>query len=458
MVTQGVEPFVEPAPADLVRRVRERWQLPADFVLAVDGGDPRKNLPFLMGVLDELASRSDRTLPLVVVGRSRRVHPSPPSIRSVSTSVVNVGPVTDEELHGLYSGASVFCFPSLAEGFGRPPLEAVACGTATIVADYGPAREVMGKGAEILPLDRALWTSTLDQLLRDADRRLALANRGREVAAAYRWDRTCDQVLEACGGGGEFGDPSVRPMMSNGSSKRVALVHDWLTGMRGGERVLDALLELFPQAEIFTLIHRPGSVSPRIESRTIHTSFVDDLPFARGPYRYFLPLFPRAVESFDLAGFDLVISSSHCVAKGARPPLGVPHVCYCHTPMRYLWDQYDDYFGPGKASRIVRAAVAAIAPGLRRWDVASADPVDRFIANSACVRDRINRHYGRTATVVHPPVDVERFGPAASREDFYLVLGALVPYKRVDLAVEAFNRLGRRLVIAGEGSELERYP
>ena len=151
-----------------------------------------------------------------------------------------------------------------------------------------------------------------------------------------------------------------------------------------------------------------------------------------------------------------MISSSHCVAKGARPPSGVPHLCYCHTPMRYVWDQYQEYFGPGRASPPVRAAVAAIAPWLRRWDVASADRVDRFIANSACVGDRIRRHYGRTATVVYPPVDVERFGPAPTREDLYLVLGALVPYKRVDLAVEAFNRLGRRLVIAGEGSELPR--
>jgi glycosyltransferase involved in cell wall biosynthesis len=237
---------------------------------------------------------------------------------------------------------------------------------------------------------------------------------------------------------------------------RVALVHDWLTGMRGGERVLEALLELFPLAEIFTLIHRPGTVSPQIEARTIHTSFVDNLPFAHDRYRYFLPLFPRAVESFDLDGFDLVISSSHCVAKGARPPLGVPHLCYCHTPMRYVWDQYQAYFGRGRASPPVRVAIATIAPWLRRWDVASTDRVDHFIANSTCVRDRIRRHYGRTSVVVYPPVDLKRFKSTVTREDFYLVLGALVPYKRVDLAVEAFKKLGRRLVVAGVGPELPR--
>jgi len=247
--------------------------------------------------------------------------------------------------------------------------------------------------------------------------------------------------------------------MPNHESLRVALVHDWLTGMRGGERVLEGLLEIFPQAEIFTLIHRPGSVSSHIESRPIHTSFVDDVPFVHGRYRYLLPLFPRAVESFDLQGFDLVISSSHCVAKGARPPEGVPHLCYCHTPMRYVWDQYQQYFGPGRANPLVRAAVATVAPKLRRWDVSSADRVDHFVANSECVGDRIRRHYGRPAAVVYPPVDLERFRPALTREtreDFYLVLGALVPYKRVDLAVEAFNRTGRRLVIAGDGSELSR--
>ncbi len=199
IVTQGIEPFHQPASAAVVGRVRERWSLPPEYVLTVDGGDPRKNLIFLTGVLDDLASKSDRTLPLVVVGRSRHVHRSPPSIELASKHVVDVGSVTDEDLHGLYTGATVFCFPSLAEGFGRPPLEAVACGTPAVVAEYGPAREVMGDGAEILPLDRAAWTATLDDLLSDADRRRDLAERGRQVAARYRWGRTCDQVLEACG-------------------------------------------------------------------------------------------------------------------------------------------------------------------------------------------------------------------------------------------------------------------
>lgn len=232
---------------------------------------------------------------------------------------------------------------------------------------------------------------------------------------------------------------------------RVALVHDWLTGMRGGERVLEELVDLFPSSEIFTLVHVRGSVSAAIEARPIHAPRSGRTRIAGGLYRYALPLMPAAVERIDLAGFDLVVSSSHCVAKGVRPPPGVPHLCYCHTPMRYVWDQFDEYFGPGRASRPVRAAMRLLAPRLRAWDRGSADRVTTFLANSEHVRRRIERCYGREAAVVHPPVDVERFTPAPRREDFYLSLGALVPYKRVDLAVDAMTRLGRPLVVVGDG-------
>lgn len=237
---------------------------------------------------------------------------------------------------------------------------------------------------------------------------------------------------------------------------KVALVHDWLTGTRGGERVLLALVELFPDAEIFTLLHVPGSVPTAIEDRPIHASFVQRLPGARRVYRYLLPVFPNAIERFELAGFDLVISSSHCVAKGIRPPPGTPHLCYCHTPMRYVWDAYEDYFGPGRASPWVRAAAPRVVRRLRRWDRASASRVHAFVANSEHVRGRIRRCYGRDAAVVPPPVDLDRFRASATREDFALIVSALVPYKRVDLAVEAFNRLAKPLVVVGGGPELPR--
>ncbi|HXG16859.1 MAG TPA: glycosyltransferase [Calidithermus sp.] len=237
---------------------------------------------------------------------------------------------------------------------------------------------------------------------------------------------------------------------------RVALVHDWLTGMRGGERCLEVFGELFPDADLFTLLHVPGSVSPLIERRRIVTSFVQRLPGAARHYRRYLPLFPLAVERFDLTGYDLVLSTSHCVAKGARPAPGARHVCYCFTPMRYVWDLYEDYFG-ARAGLGVRVLMPPVAAALRRWDRRTSERVDRFVAISRFVADRIRRCYGREADVLPPPVDVQRFRLAdGTPEDFYLVVSALVPYKRVDLAVDAATRLGRRLLVVGTGPEERR--
>ena len=236
---------------------------------------------------------------------------------------------------------------------------------------------------------------------------------------------------------------------------KVALVHDWLTGMRGGERCLEVFAELFPTADLYTLLHVPGSVSPAIENRRIVTSFIQRLPQAERRYRHYLPLFPAAVRAFDLRGYDLVLSSSHAVAKGVRVPVGALHVCYCFTPMRYVWDLYDDYFGPraGLAARVLMPPVAA---WLRRWDRRTAAGVHQFVAISRFVAARIQRAYGRDADVIHPPVDVSRFRVDEAPGEFYLVVSALTPYKRVDLAVEACNRLGRRLVIVGTGPEDRR--
>ena len=236
---------------------------------------------------------------------------------------------------------------------------------------------------------------------------------------------------------------------------RVALVHDWLTGMRGGERCLEVFGELFPAADLYTLLHVPGSVSPAIENRRIVTSFIQRLPQAERRYRRYLPLFPAAVRAFDLRGYDLVLSSSHAVAKGVRVPAGALHVCYCFTPMRYVWDLYGDYFGPrsGLATRLLMPPVAA---WLRRWDRRTAAGVHQFVAISRFVADRIRRAYGRDADVIYPPVDVSRFRVDEAPGEFYLVVSALTPYKRVDLAVEACNRLGRRLVVVGTGPEDRR--
>ena len=234
---------------------------------------------------------------------------------------------------------------------------------------------------------------------------------------------------------------------------RVALIHDWLNGMRGGERVLEGLLRIFPGAAIYTLLHEEGKVSPFIESHRIVASWLNRIPGIYRHYRNFLPLFPAAIESFDLSGYDLIVSSSHSVAKGIRPGHAL-HVSYCHTPMRYVWDAEEDYgFNP-----LRRAALRYVREPLQRWDCEAASGVHHFIANSQFVRERICSYYGRDAAVIYPPVNTGFFrpSPATSRSDFYMAAGALVPYKRFDLIVDAFNRLGWRLIVAGHGSELAR--
>jgi glycosyltransferase involved in cell wall biosynthesis len=227
--------------------------------------------------------------------------------------------------------------------------------------------------------------------------------------------------------------------------------------MRGGEKVLLSLAHLFPEAPIFTLLHVRGSVAPQLEAREIRTSFIQHLPGVERHYRNYLPLFPTAAERFDLRGFDLVVSSSHCVAKGVRPGPGALHLCYCHTPMRYVWDRYDDYFGPGRLGPLQRLVVPRVAARLRRWDTASARRVDRFVANSAYVATRIQRYYGREAEVLSPPVDTEFFTPGDDRPGSYdLIVSALAPYKRLELALDAYRGSGWPLRVVGTGPEADR--
>ena len=235
---------------------------------------------------------------------------------------------------------------------------------------------------------------------------------------------------------------------------KVALVHDWLTGMRGGERCLEVFCELFPDADLFTLLHVPGKVSPRIESMRIRTSFLQNLPGIEKYYRYYLPLMPWAIGSFNLSGYDLVLSSSHCVAKGVRISGGAKHICYCFTPMRYIWDQFDVYFS-GRSNWAQSIFMRLLRPFLKRQDVRSNRGVHQFIAISRHIQKKIKANYHRESTVIVPPVNTRFYSPIdVSREDFFLVMGALSPYKRVDLAVEAFNELGYPLRIIGAGPEM----
>jgi glycosyltransferase involved in cell wall biosynthesis len=234
------------------------------------------------------------------------------------------------------------------------------------------------------------------------------------------------------------------------SKLKVAIVHDWLISARGGERVLDALCEIFPQAEIFTLIYREGRNTPRIENRKIHTSFLNQVPGVEKYYRYLLPLMPLAAERLPLQGFDLILSSSHCVAKGIIPDPSSLHVSYCYTTMRYAWDQSSHYFGTGLKS----ALISPFLHYLRMWDVTSAHRVDHFIAISNFIGRRIRKYYGRSSDVIFPFVDLERFQPARGEKgDYYLMVTAFAPYKRVELAIEACETLGKRLIIVGGGQD-----
>ena len=245
--------------------------------------------------------------------------------------------------------------------------------------------------------------------------------------------------------------------MTTAAGPRVAIVHDWLTGMRGGEKVLDALCDAYPDATVFTLVHAAGTVSRAIERHPLRASPLSRLPGVQAYYRHLLPFFPAAVETFDLDRFDLVLSSSHCAVKSVIRPGRARHVAYCHTPMRYVWDQRDAYFGRDRLGRARARAFRPVLAWLARWDAATANRVDRYVANSQHVARRICRYYNRRAAVVHPPVDVEFYRPDGRRPGGYaLVVSALVPYKRLDLAIEACRLARVPLKVVGRGPEANR--
>ncbi len=239
---------------------------------------------------------------------------------------------------------------------------------------------------------------------------------------------------------------------------KIALVHDWFTGMRGGEYVIEAIAELFPRSDLYTLLYLPGKVSPVITTLKRHTSLLQKIPFANKRYRHFLPLMPSLIGRFNLEGVDLVISSSHCVAKGIRKPEGAVHVSYVHAPMRYMWNRYDDYFGIGRASRLVRFAAKSVRKRIQDWDrsVSTPERVDLMVANSRYIADQIRDCYGRESRVIHPFVDLSRFSGPRNPGRNYLLVSAFAPYKRIDLAIEAFNRLRLPLIVVGGGQEKER--
>jgi len=236
---------------------------------------------------------------------------------------------------------------------------------------------------------------------------------------------------------------------------RVAIIHYWLVGMRGGEKVIEALCDMYPQADIFTHVYAPDMVSEKIRAHRIVPTFINSLPRAARMYKNYLPLMPLALEQLDLRGYDLIISSESGPAKGIIPPPGALHVCYCHTPMRYIWNMYHEY--RDGAGALTRLLMPPLSHYLRMWDVSSAARVDSFVANSTTVAGRIRRYYGADSHVIHPPVDTEAFSPlpAAELGDFYLMAGELIAYKRPDLAIRAFNEMKLKLVVIGGGEMLQ---
>jgi len=249
------------------------------------------------------------------------------------------------------------------------------------------------------------------------------------------------------------------PLSASAVTKRkeiskIALVCDWLTAMRGGERCLDAICEIYPDADIFTLVHFRGSVSKTIETHKIQTSYVQRLPGSKKNFRIYLPLFPHAIQKFDFSGYDYVLSFSHCAAKGIKVPQGLLHICYCHTPMRYAWHMRDAYLDT--IPRLERLPVEYMLNRLKNWDAGASSRVTHFIANSKNTQNRIREAYNRDSVIIYPPVDCSRFSVSEDDDGYYLVLSALVPYKRIDIAVKAFSATGQKLVIVGNGPELPR--
>ncbi|PWI34551.1 glycosyl transferase [Vibrio albus] len=235
---------------------------------------------------------------------------------------------------------------------------------------------------------------------------------------------------------------------------RVAIIHYWLVNVRGGEKVIESLCELFPQADIFTHVYNPDNFKNSIISQhNVQTSFISGLPKAKTKYQSYLPLMPMALEELDLSGYDLVISSESGPAKGVIVPPGVPHICYCHSPMRYAWDMYHDY--KQNAGWLKRKLMTPLMHYIRRWDQLSAQQVTHYIANSSFVAKRISSYYGKQAEVIHPPVSVDDFEVSENTDEYYLMLGQLVAYKKADLAVRAFNESGKKLIIVGEGEQLD---
>jgi glycosyltransferase involved in cell wall biosynthesis len=452
------------------------------YVLCLSSLESRKNLRLTLEAWASIQPLLPKDTLLVVAGpkADEKVYGKQDLMRDLP-NLLFTGYVHDDHLAGLYSGASLFVFPSLGEGFGLPLLEAMACGVRCVTSFNSSLPEVGGDVVDYIdPHNPAeLAQVMLKRLREDHDPCIPfqpVIDRSRE----FSWDTAASKTREvlttaadqdlakriassgvarrrsvvAIGPQSPGSDPQMSPV-----PHRVALVHDWLTGMRGGEKVLELFCRRWPDAPLWTLLYLPGQVSQTIASRPIHTSLLQRMPFAATKYRNYLPFFPIFAELHKARSADIVISTSHAVAKSMihRHGRNTPyHICYIHTPMRYAWDLFDEYFGPSRVGWIAsRFLFRPLVQLLRLYDAKTVNRVDLFVANSRYVADRVRRLYGRQAEVLPPPVNVERFRNAVREpEDWFLVVSALVPYKRVDQAIRACSAIGRPLKIIGKGPEL----
>ena len=252
----------------------------------------------------------------------------------------------------------------------------------------------------------------------------------------------------------ENGPQRIWPRPANLGGIRVAIVHHWFVSLAGGERVVSAIADLFPSADVFTLFLDQKKLPHALKGRKITTSFLDRTPGARKAHRHFLPFYPLAVETLDLSGYDLVITSDSGPMKGVVTDPEATHICYCHTPMRYLWDSHGTYLR--EMPPVARTAFTLASHYVRNWDYSAAQRVDHFIANSNYVAGRIRKYYRRQSTVIHPPITTSHSFLADGHEDYYLAVGRLVPYKRIDILIDACEQLGRKLVVIGDGPERKR--
>lgn len=239
-------------------------------------------------------------------------------------------------------------------------------------------------------------------------------------------------------------------------NKKIALVHHWLVGMRGGEKIVDFLCEMIPDIDIYTLIYDKSRINDNINSKKIYTSFLQKMPFSKKKHQVYLPLMPIAIEQFDLSGYDIVLSIESGIAKGVLTKPETCHICYCNTPMRYLWNMYFEYLKNEKPGFFKSRFIKAFFNYLRVWDLATASRVDYFMSNSENVKKRIMKYYRRDSKVVYPPVSINDFIFSENKEDFYLVVSQLVSYKRIDIVVDAFNELNKNLIIIGDGPERKK--